>query len=104
METSWNQSGDYFAPSLFPGAPVIEGTIRLGVISEHDEMRCQVEVRNPVTGELLALRSWWSVPAPDRIMLLETAQTALVTDMIRLGVPLEYFLHELDRGTEYVEF
>lgn len=37
--------------------PVVEVTLRVGIVAESDHLQWQVEVRNPVTHELLAMES-----------------------------------------------
>lgn len=40
-----------------PGPDIIEITLRVGVVVSADHFQWQIEARNPVTGELLEMRS-----------------------------------------------
>lgn len=44
------------------GEPVIEATLRIGVVAESSHVQYQFELRNPESGELLAMRSWPAAP------------------------------------------
>lgn len=68
-----------------PGPDIVEITLRVGVVVSADHFQWQIEARNPVTGELLEMRS-----APHRPLVAigpEAARMVLrITESMRAVV------------------
>lgn len=78
---------DSWQMRLFDEHPVWEATLRVGLIPTHNHAQVQIELHDPRTKVLAAMKSWPSVQPDALPQILDRALADLATALSQVGVP-----------------
>lgn len=81
---------DSWQMRLFDEHPVWEATLRIGLIPTHDHVQMQIEVHDPRSKVLAAMKSWPHVQPDALPQLVDRAMSDLAHALAQVGVPAKW--------------